>query len=158
MKIKAFHGSSLNFNNFKLGTEIKNPTYGGVTDSGLGIFLTNSLLMAEWFAQLVEFSDYTYEYEKTGNIGYVYSVDLVYNKPLILENKDEKYEDSVQEYFKLIELAGGVEKLRSILLKSNYDCIILKYCTTNYYSDGTYTIYVALNPEQVKITDKNEYN
>jgi len=156
--LKVYHGSKTKFDSFKLNSNESNFIYGTESfDNGLGIFFTDNKTMAEWFAG-VKIYDLTEEkYTPTGKVGYVYETEIIVNKSVILSNSKNNYDDSVQEYFKLIEKAGGVKKLKQMLNSEGYDSIQLLNCDSQYYGDGTYNIYVVLNTSNTKILNVAEY-
>lgn len=120
-----------------------NKTYGGVSDDGMGIFWTDNLTMAKWFAGLIDFNPNTEKYETISNDGEILEKMLNFKNPYIINSTDEDY-DSFQQYMDEIETSGGVEKYKQNLIDKNHDGIILKNNTTNYYEDGTYDIYIEL--------------
>ena len=130
--IKAYRG---------IGNRI-NATYGG-NDDGIGIFWTNNLTMAKWFAGLIDYDVNTERYEVISTEGKVITKTLNFINPYIINSKDGDY-DSFQQYMDEISKAGGVEKYKSFLLKKHKDGIILKNNNTNYYEDGVYDIYIEI--------------
>lgn len=158
-----YHGSKNKFSAFKLGSKVNNPTYSSSDfDHGLGIFLTDNLTMAEWFAG-VSYYNMNFgaeKYEPTGDSGYVYSVKIDIDKPYIINHHheiDEDDDDPGQKYFEVVKNFGGGRKFREYLIKNGYDSVILKNATTNYYQEGSFDIIVVLYPEDVKIIDVKEY-
>jgi len=158
MKITAFHGTKNKFNKFELGRIISNPIYGGNIDNGLGIFFTDNLTMAKWFAQAVEYSCDDNKYIDTGNKAYLITAELILNKPLEFKNENGKFDDSYQQYFEFIEKIGGVGICHEKLLSAGYDSIIIYNADTNYYENGTYDAYVMLTTENIKIISNIELN
>lgn len=130
-KIKAYRG---------IGNQI-NSTYGGVSDDGIGIFWTDNIIMAKWFAGLIEYNGNIGRYEKVSNDGKIIQKLLTFDNPYIINSKDQDY-DSFQTYMDEIDNFGGVEKYKTYLIQNNYDGIILKNNNTNYYDDGVYDIYI----------------
>jgi len=151
--IQVLHGSKNKFSEFKLNHKVSNPVYNS-EDYGLGLFFTDSVIMAKWFAGCIEYDSSIEDYISTNEIGFLYYVNINFKKPLIIDNIDDsKFEDSIQKYFALIDKIGGSIKLRQKLIQEGYDSIIIKNCTTNYYADGSYTVYVILNSDQCKIVE-----
>lgn len=130
-KIKAYRG---------VGGESLNATYGG-SDDGMGVFYTNNLTMAKWFAGLIDYDVDTERYETISTKGKVIEKTLNFTNPYIIDSDDEDY-DSFQTYMDEIDETGGVDNYKSDLIANNYDGIILKNCITNYYEDGVYDIYI----------------
>jgi len=150
------HGTKKKFNNFELGKEITNETYGKVIDNGLGIFFTDNETMAKYFAGVYRYSDNEiYEYIPNKS-GYLVTAEITMNKTLKIENLQESFEDSIQQYFALIEKVGGADKLREILISEGFDSIKVSDATTNYYEDNTYDVYVVLDPKNCKIIKTEE--
>lgn len=148
-----YHGSKNKFNKFTIDKEINNPTYNlNNLDHGLGVFLTDNLTMAKWFAGIIDFNPNTGKYEKTNEIGYVYKVKANINNPYIInEHYTVDIDDAGQTYFNVIEEYGGGKKFREYLLKNEYDSIIVNNVTTNYYESGDYSIVVILDTKNAKI-------
>lgn len=126
-----------------------NVMYGDGTDEGMGIFWTDNLIMAKWFAGMIDYNPTTERYEKISDKGKVLEKTITFNKPYIIDETHKDYDidnfyDSFQIYINEIKTHGGVELFKKYLLYENYDGIILEGCTTNYYNDGTYTIYIKL--------------
>ena len=117
-----------------------NYTYNG-TDDGMGIFWTDNLTMAKWFAGLIEYNGDTDKYEEISTDGKIISKKLNLKNPYIINSDDEDY-DSFQQYMNDIKDSGGVDNYKNNLLNNNYDGIILKNNNTNYYEDGVYDIYI----------------
>lgn len=128
--IKAYRGVGKNINR----------TYNG-TDEGIGVFWTNNLTMAKWFAGLIDYDVNTDKYETISTDGKVFEKTLSFSNPYVVDSDDEDY-DSFQQYMDEIRNSGGVENYKSNLIKRNYDGIILKNNNTNYYEDGVYDIYI----------------
>lgn len=125
-----------------------NATYGG-SDEGMGIFWTDSKIMSQWFAGLIDYDVNTEQYETISDNGEVLEKELNFKNPYIIDETHEDYDiddfyDSFQIYMTDIDEIGGVEKYKERLLLSGYDGIILKKCVTNYYNDGTYNIYIEI--------------
>lgn len=122
-----------------------NATYGpGISDDGMGVFWTDNLTMAKWFAGLIEYSVDTDQYEKIPNSkGEILKKKLRLNNPYIIDSDDEDY-DSFQVYMDELNDIGSVNEYRQGLLDDGYDSIILKNNNTNYYESGTYDIYIVL--------------
>lgn len=148
-----YHGSKNKFNKFTIDKEINNPTYNlNNLDHGLGIFLTDNLTMAKWFAGIIDFNPNSGKYENTNETGYVYNVKVnINNSYIINEHHEVDIDDSGQTYFDVIEKYGGGKKFREYLLKNEYDSVIVKNATTNYYEDGQYDIIVILEPKNIQI-------
>jgi len=129
-----------------------NFVYGGISDDNIGEFYTDNIIMAKWFAGLTEFKNDKYVTIK--NDGKVISKTIDIKNPYIIDSQDEDY-DSVQVYFDEIEKNENSLNYRKHLLALGYDGIILKNCNTNYYNDGTYTIYIVFNKINESITNNN---
>ena len=126
-----------------------NIMYGDGTDEGMGVFWTDNLIMAKWFAGMVDYNPTTERYEQISDNGKILEKHITFNKPYIVDETHEEYDadnfyDSFQIYIEIIKEYGGVESFRIFLLNSGYDGIILKGCTTNYYNDGACTIFIEL--------------
>jgi hypothetical protein len=126
-----------------------NTTYGSGSDVGMGIFWTDNKTMAEWFAGNVDYDVDTEQYEIISKNGKVIEKEINFKKPYIIDETNPEYDlddgyDSFQIYMKEIEEIGGVEEYKNNLLNKGYDGIFLKGCTTNYYNDGIYNIYVEI--------------
>lgn len=117
-----------------------NYTYGG-SDNGMGTFYTDNIIMAKWFAGLIEYNPEIEDYEKTSNSGKLISKKINFKKPYIINSDNEDY-DSFQLYMDEIKYSGGVKKYKNILLNKKHDGIILKNNNTNYYKEGNYNIYI----------------
>ena len=117
-----------------------NATYGG-NDDGIGIFWTDNMTMAKWFAGLIEYDVDTDQYENISEDGKVIEKTLNFNNPYVITTDDEDY-DAFQQYMDEIKEIGGVETYKSNLIDKGYDGIILEDNNTNYYEDGTYNIYI----------------
>lgn len=128
--IKAYRGVGKNINR----------TYNG-SDDGIGVFWTNNLTMAKWFAGLIDYDVNTERYETISNDGKIFQKTLSFSNPYVVDSDDEDY-DSFQQYMDEIRNSGSVEKYKSSLMKKNHDGIILKNNNTNYYEDGVYDIYI----------------
>lgn len=121
-----------------------NATYGKVSDDGMGVFWTDNLTMAKWFAGLIDYSVNTDRYENIkGSKGKILTKKIKFDNPYIVDSDDEDY-DSFQMYMDEISDIGGVEEYKKMLIENNYDGIILRNCSTNYYEDGTYDIFIEL--------------
>lgn len=156
-----YHGTKSEFDNFKIGSDVATPTYGGTDDNGLGIFFTDNMTMAKWFADRSKYDmDKTERYIDVPGPGRVVSAKLDIKNPWILndqipnagENSDE---DTGQDYFQVIKKEGGADKFRARLIKEGYDAVIVRNANTNYYEDGGYDIIVVFDPKQIKIISKN---
>lgn len=148
-----YHGTRKRFDKFELGKKVSNQTYGGddELDNGLGIFFTDNLTMAKWFAGMVEYDGDKYAKRKGGH---VIEARVTINKPYMIEAKGDDVEygdDGVQEYFRQIKKAGGVAAFKKQLDKEGYDGVIVKGNNTNYYESGTYDVWVAFSPDQIEI-------
>lgn len=149
-----YHGTDKNFTNFKLDSNISNPMYNNKnTDNDLGIFFTDNLTMAKWFAKLIEFDPNTGEYINTNTDGRVITAKLDIKNPYILQDQIENIDidDPGQTYFDLVEEMGGGKIMREKLIDRGFDSVIVKNMNTNYYEDGSYTLYVVFDPKQIKI-------
>jgi len=150
----AYHGTSRPFDKFELGSDVSNPIYGGSSpDHGLGIFFTDNLTMAKWFAGLSEYDPEQAEgYVPTGKEGFIIAAKLNISKPWVLQDHAvELDEDPGQTYFNIVSQAGGGEKFKSLLMKQGYDGVVVKGMTTNYYGDGTYNMYVVFDSGQAEV-------
>lgn len=150
----VLHGTNnLNFVKFKLNHNISNYVYGAeVTDNGLGVFFTDNKIMAGWFAGITEFDMNISKYKNTNNNGKIIKAKIELNNPYIIDKNNLNYNednDSIQIYFNEIENVGNVKKYKDKLQQNGYDGIILKNCTTNYYKDGEYTVYVVFDIKQI---------
>ena len=148
MKIKLYEEFSNNYQ-FKTYRGINNTninyTYGDVNDDGMGEFSTDSLIMAKWFAGLIEYDPDNDEYVDVNNDGKIVELTLTVNNPYIIDMGIDSDDDSVQQYFNEIKKHGSVDNYRNFLVNQNFDCVILKNCTTNYYvEDSVYTVYIVL--------------
>ena len=118
-----------------------NATYNG-NDDGMGTFYTDNETMAKWFAGLEDYDVDKESYVPTGNTdGEVITDDINLKNPYIIDSEDED-NDSFQVYMDEIKESGGVEAYKEKLIAEGHDGIILQNCNTNYYNDGTYTIYI----------------
>lgn len=150
---EVMHGTKRRFERFDLKQAISTPTYGGAPDNGVGIFFTDNEIMAKWFAGLTEYSiDHDRYIDKPGENGRVIHAKVKLENPFIIGGNNED-DDGVQEYFREIEDAGGAQEFREKLIDHEFDGVIIENCTTNYYEGGDYTVFIALNPEQITITD-----
>ena len=121
-----------------------NATYGKVSDDGMGVFWTDNLTMAKWFAGLIDYSVDTDRYENIkGSKGKILTKEIKFENPYVVDSDDED-NDSFQVYMDEIYDFGGVDKYKEMLIEKNYDGIILRNCSTNYYEDGTYDIFIEL--------------
>jgi hypothetical protein len=121
-----------------------NATYGKVSDDGMGVFWTDNLTMAKWFAGLIDYSVDTDRYENIkGSKGKILTKEIKFENPYVVDSDDEDY-DSFQVYMDEIYDADGVDKYKEMLIEKNYDGIILRNCSTNYYENGTYDIFIEL--------------
>ncbi len=156
--LTVYHGSRNKFDKFEINSSLSNFVYGSESfDNSLGIFFTDNKIMSEWFAGVIVYDLTEEKYTPTGKQGYVYETKININKTLTLSNSKNNYDDAIQEYFKLIEKAGGIEKLKQMLNAEGYDSIKLLNCDTQYYADGTYTVYIVLNPSNTSIVNIDEY-
>lgn len=154
-----YHGTADDFVEFKLDKNIVNHVYGSGPDNGLGIFFTDNKTMAKWFAGGIEYDCDVDSYVTTGKENsFIITAEVSMNKTLEILNENEKFEDSIQQYFALIEKVGGAQELRQILISEGYDSIFVGNATTNYYEEGTYDMYVILNPENITIIKKEKMN
>ena len=121
-----------------------NTTYGKVSDDGMGVFWTDNLTMAKWFAGLIDYSVDTDRYENIkGSKGKILTKEIKFENPYVIDSDDED-DDSFQVYMDEIYDFGGVDNYKEMLIEKNYDGIILRNCSTNYYEDGTYDIFIEL--------------
>jgi hypothetical protein len=110
----------------------------------MGVFWTDNLTMAKWFAGLIDYSVDTDRYENIkGSKGKILTKEIKFENPYVVDSDDEDY-DSFQVYMDEIYDAGGVDKYKEMLIEKNYDGIILRNCSTNYYENGTYDIFIEL--------------
>jgi len=154
-----YHGTRKEFANFKIGADIATPTYGGTVDQDLGIFFTDNLTMAKWFAGRTKYDvDKTETYVDVPGPGRVISVKLDLKNPWILNDQIDEVdeEDPGQDYFDVVKDAGGGAAFRKKLEAEGYDGVIVNDVTTNYY-EGTsgYSIVVAFDPSQIRTISKN---
>ncbi len=157
MEIIALHGTSKKFKKFELNKSVSNSVYGSAPDNGLGIFFTDNEIMAKWFSGGIEYNCDVDSYISTENKNaFLIKSKLILNKILHFENKNEKFDDSYQQYFEFIEQIGGVEKCREKLLSAGYDSIMIHDANTNYYEDGTYNAFVILKLENIEILNINK--
>lgn len=154
-----YHGTKHQFSTFKLGNAISNPTYGGgIVDQDLGIFFTDNLIMAKWFAGRTEYdADKTEDYVDIPGPGRVVSAKLDIQNPWIMNDQisDVDEDDPGQDYFDIVKEAGGGVKFRKKLMDEGYDAVIVKDATTNYYADGGYDIIVVFEVSQIKVISKD---
>jgi hypothetical protein len=121
-----------------------NATYGKVSDDGMGVFWTDNENMAKWFAGLIDYSVDTHRYENIeGSKGEILTKEIKFKNPYVVDSDDEDY-DSFQVYMDEIHDFGGVDNYKEMLIENNYDGIILRNCSTNYYENGTYDIFIEL--------------
>lgn len=121
-----------------------NATYGKGSDDGMGVFWTDNLTMAKWFAGLIDYSVDTDRYENIkGSKGKILTKEIKFENPYVVDSDDED-NDSFQVYMDEIYDADGVDKYKEMLIEKNYDGIILRNCSTNYYENGTYDIFIEL--------------
>ena len=121
-----------------------NATYGKVSDDGMGVFWTDNLTMAKWFAGLIDYSVDTDRYENIkGSKGKILTKEIKFENPYVVDSDDED-NDSFQVYMDEIYDFGGVDNYKEMLIENNYDGIILRNCSTNYYENGTYDIFIEL--------------
>jgi len=153
-----YHGTKNKFDAFKVGSEVANPTYGKVLDHGLGIFFTDNLTMAKFFAGISY-----YDVEAEGYVdepvdgARVVSAKLDIKNPFIVNDHVEEVDedDPGQDYFDLVKQAGGGDKFRKQLIDQGYDGVIVNGATTNYYEEGSFSIVVVFDPSQIKVISKN---
>lgn len=127
-----------------IGSKI-NTTYGGVSDDGLGVFWTDNIIMAKWFAGMIEYDPDKEKYVSIRNsMGKVIESTIKFNNPYIINYDEEEDIDSFQIYMNEIKDIGSVEKYKKKLLNEGYDGIELIGNDTNYYNSGTYNIYIEL--------------
>lgn len=152
----VYHGTPRRFGNFRLDAGVTNPVYGtDVPDHGLGVFFTDNIVMAAYFAGMVEFDPGEGDYVHTGRDGRVMSVRLKVERPWVLQEHVDNIDqdDPGQTYFETVERMGGGERMRELLSDQGYDCVVVHGMTTNYYRDGSYSIYVLFNPSDAIIID-----
>lgn len=152
----VYHGTSRRFVNLRLDAEASNPVYGtDAPDRGLGVFFTDNLVMAAWFAGIVDFDPDEGDYVRTGQAGRVLSASLSVKRPWVLQEHvdDIDQDDPGQTYFETVERMGGGERMRELLSDQGYDCVVVHGMTTNYYRDGSYSIYVLFDPSDAIIID-----
>lgn len=147
-----YHGTTSKFTTFKINSHINNPTYGGITDHNLGIFFTDNLTMAKWFAGLIEYDNDKYVNIENSN-GEVISAKLNIKNPWILSDHVQNIDidDPGQTYFDTVENMGGGQKMRETLQEKGYDSVIVENATTNYYEDGSFNMYIVFDPTLIKI-------
>lgn len=132
-----------------INDHITNSTYNG-SDNGLGVFSTDNLTMAKWFANMVEYSPEKGEYiDVPDSKGRIIEEKIDLDSSYIIDESNEFYDidngiDSFQIYIEEIDLLGGVKNYKEYLLNNCYDSVVLKGCKTNYYEEGTYTIFIDL--------------
>jgi hypothetical protein len=143
--IKLFEEFNSSIDVFKgINRSEVNYTYGGVNDDGIGQFYTDNIVMAKWFAGLTDYDVDVDRYVDIDGDGEVITQNIQIDNPYIIRGEEDNEDvDSVQVYFNEIKSNGGVVKYRNSLIKRGYDGIIVLNGTTNYYEDGTYTIYVV---------------
>lgn len=157
-KYKVLHGTGADFDTFEIDKDISSSVYGTKSpDNGLGIFFTDNKVMAEWFAGITDYDPDKEGYAPTGKSGKVINAKIEINKPHVIDDSHHEYDidnedDSVQIYFKEIEKAGGADNYRKMLQNKGHDGIILRGCRTNFYADGTYSVYVVFDPSKIEIT------
>lgn len=99
-----YHGTDKTFDEFKLGMPTKNDTYNTISDNGIGVFFTDNLIMAKWFAGLVDYNPKEDRYENTGKAGRVIEARIHLDNPYVIEGVDPNNdEDGAHEYFTQIE-------------------------------------------------------
>jgi len=150
----VYHGTTRKFTSFKINSEISTNTYGGTTDQALGIFFTDNIIMAKWFAGLIEYSLNYDKYVKTDNTnGQIISAKLNMKNPWILKDHidDIDVDDPGQTYFQTVDSMGGGENMRKTLQEQGYDGVIVNNMNTNYYADGDYNIYVVFNTSDINV-------
>jgi hypothetical protein len=155
-----YHGTNSDFTEFKLGQEINTNLYNSdIEDQGLGIFFTDNLEMANYFAGLIEFNPDTGKYVEIDNpTGRVIKVNLDIKDPWVLQDmidEDEIDEDPGQTYLDIVEQQGGGSEFREFLIDASYDSVIVKNVETNYYGTNPngFDIIVVLNPKSITIIE-----
>jgi len=148
-----YHGTTNEFDKFEVGKPISNAPYGAAIDNGLGIFFTDNLTMAKWFGKMIEYDGDKDKYVPVkGSKGRVIKAKVYLKNPFVVESPDpDNEQDGVQEYFKAIQKAGGVEKFKKQLLDKGYDGVVIEDSNTNYYKDGYYKVWIVFSPNQIKI-------
>jgi hypothetical protein len=147
-----YHGTNRKFASFKLSDQISNPTYGAkMPDNGLGIFFTDNLTMAKWFAGIVDYDADTERYEDIGGYGRVIEARVNVKNPWVLSDHVDKVDDDDpgQTYFEVVEKMGGGAKMRETLQAQGYDGVVVDGMSTNYYEDGTYKMVVVFDPKSI---------
>jgi hypothetical protein len=154
--LKEWKQFKLNEKQYNVFHNISNYVYGTeVTDNGLGVFFTDNKIMAGWFAGITEFDININKYNNNNNNnnnGKIIKAKIKLNNPYIIDKNNLNYNednDSVQIYFNEIENVGSAKKYKDKLQQNGYDGIILKNCTTNYYKDGEYIVYVVFDIKQI---------
>lgn len=152
-----YHGTRKDFTQFKMNQEIENPTYGGAElDQGLGIFFTDNMTIAKWFAGLTEYDPNEEGYVDKDGPGRVISASLDIKNPWILNDQiPNAGDDPGQDYFDVVKKEGGGRKFRDKLIAEGYDSVIVRGAVTNYYEDGSYDIIVVFDPKQIQVISKN---
>ncbi len=149
-----YHGSKHKFSKFQQNVNLQNlVTRTEFSDNDMGLFFTDNLIMAKYFAGIHEYS-VTFEDYVQKDSGYIYKVDLNISNPYIIESDDEDY-DSVQIWFNLIK-ENGLINFKSELIDNGYDSVILKDAITYYYADGTYSTIIVFDPKNIKIQKVKE--
>lgn len=148
-----YHGTKNKFTRFEIGRSVSNPTYGGVSDNGLGIFFTDNQTMAKWFAGMIDYDVDTERYEDTGENGHIISAKVNLKNPWVLsEHVDDIDEDDPgQTYFDVVDEMGGGEQMRKKLESEGYDGVVVNDMRTNYYEDGAYKMVVAFNSDSIRV-------
>lgn len=156
-----YHGTDKQFTDFKLDNNVAHELYGkGAGDQDLGLFFTDNLTMAKWFAGITEYDDKTEKYINVPGPGRVISVKLDIKNPWILSDHVEVDEDDPgQDYFHVINKAGGGKSFREQLMNDGYDAVIVNNATTNYYEDtGMYDIVVVFDSKQIQVISRDVMN
>jgi hypothetical protein len=123
--IREYLNENYHFNNLKayrgIGKNI-NKTYGG-NDDGIGVFWTDNLTMAKWFAGLIDYNVNTDSYEDITNKGKILEKTLSFLNPYIINSDDEDYDyengEATFTSYKLDDIKEWGEK--------NKDRIIINY-------------------------------
>jgi hypothetical protein len=149
----AYHGTRRTFDSLELGSDVSNPLYGeAAPDHGLGIFFTNNLTMAKWFAGLSEYDpEQAEDYIPTGRNGVIMVARLNIANPWTPQDQGLDEEDPGQAYFNAVTRAGNGTNLKRLLAEQGHDGVVVKGMTTNYYGEGTYDMYVIFDPGQAEI-------
>lgn len=145
-----FHGTRADFSAFKISDASANPGF-NMDDTGLGVFLTDNLIMAKQFAGMMY---YDADEPDDNGIGRVLSVKVKANKPYLAGEG----EYGLHSYASAIEDFGGVPGFRAWLIKEGYDSVLIKDLEDHYYEDGTYDILCVLDAQDTQIVGKSNEN